>query len=172
MDNIFQKACLMQLQSSVWQGSRMIESSLMESLGQNSDWVKARKRLINPELLGPIKTAVHQARNNIQKHALPFPITSLYLIPKESIATVNEAMTHFKERFWEKVDKFETHYEEAREEARDVLGELWNETDYPDDITRKFNFEWRFLVLDVPANSGLLPPEVYAGKGEVSILDG
>ena len=166
MDTVFQKACLVQFSTSVWQGTRMIDSGLMESLGQNSDWVKARKRLINPELLGPIKTAVHQARNHIQKHALPFPIPALYLIPKESLAQVDEALQHFKERFWDKVSEFETHFEEAREEAKEVLGELWNETDYPTDISTKFNFEWRFLTLDVPSKSNILPPEVYEREKE------
>ncbi|WP_028314656.1 DUF3150 domain-containing protein [Desulfatibacillum aliphaticivorans] len=166
MDAIFKKACLVQFSASVWQGTRMIDPALMESLGQNSDWVKARKRLINPELLGPIKTAVHQARNNIQKHALPFPITALYLIPKESLTMIDETLQQFKERFWAKVNEFEAHYEEAREEAKAVLGELWNETDYPSDVTAKFNFEWRFLILDVPSKSSVLPPEVYAREKE------
>ncbi len=160
-DNIFQKACLVQLSASVWQGTRMIESGLIKDLGQNTEWLKARKLLINPELLGPIKTAVHQARNNVQKHALPFPITSLYLIPKESLEHVDAVLHQFKERFWNKVSDFESHYTEAREEARYVLGDLFNETDYPDEIGRKFNFEWRFLTLDVPKRASILPPEVY-----------
>jgi hypothetical protein len=166
MDNVFAKACLAQLSASVWQGTRMIKSGLMESLGQNSDLVKARKRLINPELLGPIKTAVHQARNNVQKHALPFPVTALYLVPKESIETVDKTLRHYQGRFWSGVEGFMENYASAREEARTVLGDLFSETDYPDDVRSKFNFEWRFLALDVPAKAGLLPPEIYAREKE------
>ena len=164
--NIFKKACLLQLSSSVWEGSRMIESGLMESLGQPSEWVKAKKKLVNPELLGPIKTAVHQARNHILKHALPFPITSLHLIPKEALNETDDTLRHYKDRFWEKVREFEANYAYAREEARAVLGDLFNETDYPDDIAKKFNFEWRFLTLDVPAKTSVLPPEVYQREKE------
>ena len=44
-------------------------------------------------------------------------------------------------------------FEIAKEEAMGYLGDLYNEADYPMDITRKFRFEWRFLTLDVPGKS-------------------
>jgi hypothetical protein len=41
------------------------------------------------------------------------------------------------------------------------LGELFEETDYPKNIERKFNFEWRYLALGVPSKASLLTPEIY-----------
>jgi len=137
----------------------------MEKIGQ-SEWLKGRKFLVNPELLGPIKTSVHQARNTVQKHTLPFPITSLYLIPKESLGIVDEALEGFRERFWKKVNDFVDQYDLAREEARTVLGDLFNDTDYPEDISTKFKFEWRFLTLDLPKKSKILTPEIYQREKE------
>jgi len=159
--DIFKKACLIQLSTSVWQGARTLEPALMEKLSQGNEWVKARKLLINPELLGPIKTSVHQARNMVQQFALPFPITSIYLIPKESLGHVDQRLEEFKERFWSKVNDFEDQYDLAREEAKQFLGELFNESDYPEDIATRFNFEWRFLTIDVPGKSNILTPEIY-----------
>jgi hypothetical protein len=164
--DVFQKACLIQLSSSHWQGSRMLDQGVMEKLGDNSAWLRGRKYLINPELLGPIRTAVHQARNMVQKFSLPFPITSLYLIPKESLAVVDERLQAYKNRFWEKVAEFEAVYEPAREEARISLGELFNEADYPINIASKFKFDWRFLVLTVPSKSKILTPEIYEREKE------
>jgi len=163
--DVFQKACLIQLSSSIWMGSRMLEPGIMQKLGQ-SEWLKGRKYLVNPELLGPIKTASHQARNMVQNLALPFPITSLYLIPKESLGIVDERLQSFKERFFAKVHDFEDQYELAREEAQQVLGDLFNEADYPADISTKFKFEWRFLTLDVPKKSKILTPEIYQREKE------
>jgi hypothetical protein len=163
--DLFQKACLIQISSSIWMGSRMLEQGLMEKIGQ-SEWLKGRKFLVNPELLGPIKTSVHQARNTVQKHTLPFPITSLYLIPKESLGIVDEALEGFRERFWKKVNDFVDQYDLAREEARTVLGDLFNDTDYPEDISTKFKFEWRFLTLDLPKKSKILTPEIYQREKE------
>lgn len=160
-ENVFKKACLIQLATSVWSGSRAVENSIIEDLGKSSEWLKAKKFLINPELLGPIKTAVHQARNHVQKLALPFPISSLYLVPKESLTAVDRTLDEFKERFRRKVNDFVDQYELAREEAQRSLADLFNESDYPSDIASKFAFEWRFVTLDVPGKSRLLPPEVY-----------
>lgn len=160
-NGIFKKACLIQLSSSIWQGTRMLEQGVVEKMGKNSDWVKARKFLINPEYLGPIKTTVHQARNSVQKYALPFPITALYLVPKEMLTRIDSILEHYKNEFWTRMGEFQLQYEVAKEEARDVLGPLFSEADYPEEISPKFNFEWRFLTLDVPGKTGILPPEVY-----------
>ena len=130
-------------------------------MGQKSEWLRGRKYLVNPELLGPVKTASHQARNTINKFALPFPINGISLIPKESLTVVDEALHGYRERFWSKVRDFEAVYGAAREEAQGVLGELFNEADYPTDILRKFRFEWRFLVLGLPGQSMILSPEIY-----------
>jgi len=166
IDNVFEKACLIQLSTSVWQGSRMVDHAVMEKIGQNSDWIKGRKFLINPELLGPVKTAVHQARKVIQKHALPFPITSIYLVPKESLVEIDEALQAYHERFWGKVEHFQDVYGEAMDEAQDFLGDLFNQMDYPEDIRQKFKFEWRFLTLNVPEQTSVLSPEVYLREKE------
>jgi len=163
--DLFQKACLIQISSSIWMGSRMLEQGLMEKIGQ-SEWLKGQKCLVNPELLGPVKTAVHQARNTVQKHTLPFPITSIYLIPKDLLGVVDKALEGFKERFWTKVNDFVDQYDLAREEARTVLGDLFNEADYPEDISTKFKFEWRFLTLDLPKKSKILTPEIYQREKE------
>lgn len=165
-NKIFEKACLVQLSTSIWQGSRIVDQGVIERLGKNSDWIKGRKYLINPELLGPIKTAVQQARKTIQKYALPFPITSIYLVPKESLVVIDEALQAFYERFWEKVEHFNDVYGEAVDEARDFLGDLYNQTDYPEDVRSKFKFEWRFLTLSVPEQTSVLSPEVYEREKE------
>ena len=162
---LFQKACLIQISSSIWMGSRMLEQGHMEKIGE-SEWLKGRKFLVNPELLGPIKTASHQARNTVQKHTLPFPITSLYLIPKESLGIVDQALEGFKERFWGRVNDFVDQYDLAREEAQTVLGDLFKETDYPQNIATKFKFEWRFLTLDLPTKSKILTPAIYKREKE------
>jgi hypothetical protein len=164
--DVFQKACLIQLSSSHWQGSRILEQGVMERLGENSEWLRGRKYLINPELLGPIRTALHQARNMVQKFSLPFPITSLYLVPKESLTIVDERLQGYRNRFWSKVEEFEAVYESAREEARANLGALFNEADYPVNIRSKFKFDWRFLVLTVPSKSKVLTPEIYEREKE------
>lgn len=167
-EDIFKKACLIQLTSSVWQCSRVLNQKILaEKIGQENEWLRGRKFLINPELLGPIKTAVQQARQTIQRHSLPFPITSIYLVPKEALTAIDERLQYFKERFWNKVQDFEALYGAAKEEAAAVLGnDLFNEADYPADIMSKFKLDWRYLELSTPAKSRILSPEIYEREKE------
>jgi len=160
-EKVFRKACLIQLSTSTWMGSKMLDQSHMSKVAQNSEWLRGRKFLINPELLGPLHTSTHQARDLVKQYSLPFPITSLYLIPKESLAFVDERLVHQKETFKEKVDAFVATYDLAREEAKRHLADLFNEADYPLDIRNKFKFEWRFLALDIPGKGVVLSPEIF-----------
>jgi len=162
---VFQKACLIQLSASIWMGSRMLGQEVMEQIGQ-SEWLRGRKYLVNPELLGPIHTVMHQARNEVGRHSLPFPITSLSLIPKESLASVDEALQGYETRYWGKVGDFIAQYDAAREEAERILGHLFDENDYPRDISKKFKFEWRFLTIDLPKQSKILTPAIYKREKE------
>jgi hypothetical protein len=164
--DIFQKACLIQLSTSVWQGCCKLDESVLKRIGENSEWLKGSKDLVNQDLLSPIRKCAGQARTAILKYSLPFPINSVYLISKEALSSIDEKLTDYKQQFWDKVQDFELLFEIAKEEAMGYLGDLYNEADYPIDITRKFRFEWRFLTLDVPGKSTVLPPEIYEREKE------
>lgn len=171
---IFKKACLIQMTSSVWQCSRVLNQKVLaQKIGNDNEWLRGRKFLVNPELLGPVKTAIQQSRNTVKKYTLPFPITSIYLIPKESLVTVDEQLHQFKDRFWQKVYDFEALYDAGREEAKSVLGDLFNETDYPANIRSKFKFDWRYFEISTPSKSKILTPQIYEREKEkfISLMD-
>jgi hypothetical protein len=158
--NIFQKSCLGQLSISCWNGSKVIESAVMDTIG-DPNWISGKKMLINPEKLNGIKAICARARLYLQHVALPFPIKGLILTPKDSIAAIDTALTEFKMEFHEEVNTFLNTYEFARADAKRNLGTLFNESDYPLNINDKFRFEWRFLTLNVPGRNSILSPEMY-----------
>ncbi|WP_243361615.1 DUF3150 domain-containing protein [Fundidesulfovibrio terrae] len=164
-NDIFKKACLVQLATSCWTGAKDIKQSLMGNLG-NTEWLKGKKLLVNPEVLSPLKATIQMARKLLQRYALPFPISGLHLVPKESIDEIDNRLEMFQSDFMNKVSSFAEFYAEAREEAKTALGELFNDTDYPQDIRTKFKFEWRFLLLDVPTKATFLSPETYQREKE------
>ena len=164
--DVFQKACLIQLSTSVWQGCCKLEERVLKRIGENSNWLKGSKDLVNQELLGPVRKIAGQARTEIRKYSLPFPINSVYLISKEALTKVDEKLQDYNEQFRDKVQDFEVLFEMAQEEAQGYLGDLYNEADYPMNISQKFRFEWRFLTLDIPGKSTLLPPEIYEREKE------
>lgn len=161
--NIFQQACLIQLSTSCWQGTKSLESSVIEAKfnEKQSDWLSGRKYLVNPESLSPVKAVVSRARISIDKLALPFPIKGLTLVPKEMLKRVDEGLAELKTEFTAEVRQFLAQYEFEREKAERNLGELFNALDYPIDVSAKFKFEWRFLTLDVPGRSRILSAEIY-----------
>ncbi|MGD0399373.1 MAG: DUF3150 domain-containing protein [Syntrophobacteraceae bacterium] len=159
-ENIFQKACLVQLSTGCWQGMTALGSNLMERVG-NADWLKGAKVLIDPDCLSPVRAVLSKARTHLQKAALPFPIHGLTLVPKETLSKIDEALNQMRSEFETEVEKFIESYEQEREKARESLGHLFNEADYPIDVRRKFRFEWRFITMDVPGKSGILSPELY-----------
>lgn len=160
-NDIFKKACLVQLATSCWTGAKDINQSLMGNVGKNTDWLKGKKLLVNPEVLSPLKATIQMARKLLQRYALPFPISGLHLVPKDSIDEIDNRLEMFKGDFTNKVNSFAEFYAEAREEAKTALGDLFNDTDYPQDIRTKFKFEWRFLLLDVPTKATFITPETY-----------
>jgi len=164
--DVFQKACLIQLSTSVWQGSCKLEDSVLRRVGDNSEWLRGSKNLVNQDLLSPVRKVAQQARDEIRRYSLPFPINSVYLISKEALSSIDEKLKQYNAQFLDKVNDFELLFEMAKEEARGYLEDLYNESDYPIDVLQKFRFEWRFLTLDIPGKSTVLPPEIYEREKE------
>lgn len=171
-ENIFRQSCLLQLSTSCWTGSKALEPTAMQKLG-DSDWLRGKKHLVDPDYLGPVKTTIQKTRKFLGRNALPFPLATLTLVPKESIQKIESGLRELEGEFWNKVDNFIDFYAEARLQAQNVLGELFSDTDYPVNIRDKFRFEWRYVMLDVPKKASILPPEVYEREKEkfITMMD-
>jgi hypothetical protein len=137
----------------------------MERIG-NADWLRGAKVLIDPDCLSSVRAVLSKARTYLAKSALPFPIHGLTLVPKETLSRIDEALCGMKAEFESEVEKFIGGYETEREKARESLGPLFNDADYPIDVRRKFRFEWRFITMDVPGRSGILSPDLYEREKE------
>jgi hypothetical protein len=137
----------------------------MEKIG-NREWLKGAKILVDPDSLSPARSVLSKARTCLAKSALPFPIHGLTLVPKETLTRIDEALCGMKAEFEGEVEKFISNYDVEREKARENLGPLFSEADYPIEVRRKFRFEWRFITMDVPGKSTLLSPELYEREKE------
>lgn len=154
---LFREACLIQLNATCWGGFKALSSDVMSEIG-DIEWVKGRKHLIHPELLNPIRAVIARSRLHLHRHALPFPLAGLQLVPKAKINDVHEALLTLRAEFQSEVQRFAHELPSARRQAQTTLGDLFNEEDYPVDVNRRFRFEWRFLTLDYPGKTSILPP--------------
>jgi hypothetical protein len=167
MENMFEKGCLVQLSASVWGASRKIKPEQLTDMAFSSEWLRASKKLVDPEALKPINKVINKARSYISSVSLPFPIKGMEFVPKEMITRVDDRLNEFKGEFNQKVAEFMEKYDSLREVAMVHLGELFNEMEYPLDVRSKFALIWRFIILDVPnGNTAILAPEVYEREKE------
>lgn len=168
-DNFFQKGCLVQLSVSKWGGIKKIDKSKVSKIVNQAgpDWVTATKKLVDPESLKPVCRVGNAARNWLTTISLPFPITGMVFVPRDLINTVDQRLEDFKKEFNQAVMDFTQDYADLRKSARTCLGKLFNEIDYPVDISRMFDFNWRFIILDLPdGDTQILTPEIYAREKE------
>jgi hypothetical protein len=167
MENMFEKGCLVQFSAGVWGASRKIKPEQLTDKSVSAEWLRASKKLIDPDAMKPIQKIVNATRSYLSSASLPFPIHGMVFVPKEMISRVDERLGELKTEFFEKIEHFIEDYGRLRQIAMVHLGELFNEMDYPVDIWQKFSFIWRFVVLDVPnGNTAILAPEVYEREKE------
>ena len=103
MSDVFQKGCLLQLNSSCWTGSKALEPSTVKKLGE-SGWLRGKKHLVDPEYLGPIKGTIQKARKHLYKLALPFPLTAMTLVPKENVTAIESGLVEIQSEFLAKTE--------------------------------------------------------------------
>lgn len=150
--DIFKLGTLVQFETHCWIGSKRMskeESSLLSS--EKAEWIKNQKNLIDRKKLVDIRSIIQEARNILAYNSLPFPIKGIHFLPKDKREEVNEKLKDLNESLQLAVDEFAEEYRDYIEDARENLGEFFNEADYPVDIKRTFSMHWRFFEMTIPS---------------------
>jgi len=139
-----------------------------ESFGAEGEYLSAGKKLLN--VRHPKFKAVTQIRGRASQFwkamSLPFPEPGLRLIRQGDIESVNREMTALKSELDEAVDELDGHYEELKSAARERLGNLYNEGDYPATLVGLFDIGWEFPSVEPPNYLQRLSPELYRRECE------
>lgn len=164
--NIFKEAVLIQLSATCWQTDKKLPQAMLEEVG-NTDYLKGRKLLLPKDATEMIRQVIGQARHYLRKIALPFPIKGCLLVPKKLIPEIQEKLGNLKWKYDSAVEDFLYNYRQTVLDAKESLGELYDELDYPsrEQLKNRFRFEWRHIVVG-PSNSRVLPPEIYKDEVE------
>jgi hypothetical protein len=159
-EKVFKESCLVQISTPKWGGTLQLPASVMEKVG-DSRFLKGKKHLVDPDYLLKISSASSKARTKISKYVVPFPIQSCLMIHRDNIAKVDELLLEVQNEFWQCVDDFVEVYDQAKNEAKEILGDNFDATNYPDNIRDKFNFKYRFIMIGTPDQNSVLTPEFY-----------
>ena len=160
-ENMFREAALLQLTATCWQLDKKLPQSMLADVG-TVDFLRGRKLLLAPDSTALIKQHIGKARNYLRKISLPFPIKGCVLVPKKLIPEIQEHLKEIKWHYNSAVEDFLYWYPQTVKDAKDSLGELFDECDYPTQemIKNKFRFQWRYITIG-PSVSRVLPPSIY-----------
>ena len=144
------EAMLVTLSLKHWDGiamDREVTAQVTQAAGAKSDAARVTKRLVNRSTLRPIHQATDRIREQFIKLSLPWNDNGQRLLPIATHKRFVEEMDKLIDARTAAVDQFLEGYAGAIEEAKNELGSLWKETDYPDatDIREKVSAQYEFL---------------------------
>jgi len=134
-----------------------------ETFGADGDVLSAGKRLINTK--HPKYKAVTSIRNRAvslwKSISLPFPEPGIRLVKQDDVDSIDTQMRTLKEELGYAVTELDEHYWELKSAARDRLGRLYNESDYPVTLNGLFDMAWDWPSVEPPPYLRQLSPSLY-----------
>jgi hypothetical protein len=150
--NLSKRAMLAALNIGVWSATKhdkRVSDEVAARHGANNNAGKYRKRLLPQDQtpLEKIKQAATIAREFHYKNTLPWAQDGTRILPKDNYFNYVESMRKFRQDFEAGVKEFTPKYPSLVEEARTMLGDMWQPADYPGaaEIEAKFSFDNVFL---------------------------
>ncbi|MEX2213238.1 MAG: hypothetical protein WD768_03870 [Phycisphaeraceae bacterium] len=134
-----------------------------ESFGAEGNYLSAGKKLIDTK--HPAFKAVTSIRNRIVSYwrgvSLPFPEPGIRLIRQDDVAIVDQRLGEMKSDLIDAVIELDRELADLKLAARQRLGQLFNESDYPDSLRGLFDVVWDFPSVEPPAYLRELNPSLY-----------
>lgn len=159
-------ACRLQFR---WLGTQKALSAAQRSVAAEAfdaegEYVSAGKRLL--DVRHPAYRAVTAIRTKAVDHwrglTLPYPEPGVRLIRRARAAEFAEALDDYRAELHDAVAGLDRHYAELKAAARQRLGALYDERDYPDSLAGHFDLSYDFPEIDPPAYLVELSPGLYA----------
>jgi hypothetical protein len=137
----------------------------------DKDRFAAQKDILASKALRDIHRADGACKRALDRISLPamFLKEGCYAVPVPNIERAEEILTAHKERRnGPLMAALREEYPERIEEARRVLGSLFNEADYPsvDGLASAFAMRWRWMAVQVPEALETLSESIYQNERE------
>ena len=133
------------------------------TFGAEGAFLSAGKKLLDNR--HPVFKAVTAVRSRLLSYAksmtLPYPEPGIRLIRQDRIDEFDARMREFREDLRLAVEQLDDRYGELRSAARQRLGSLFNETDYPTSLCVAFTVQWDFPSVEPPDYLRQLNPDLY-----------
>ena len=134
-----------------------------ESFGAEGTFLSAGKKLLDTG--HPRFRAVNAVRQRVRSYwtsiSLPFPEPGIRLLRQDALTAFQEQMHQFTEELNEAVSNLDEQYLSLKSAARERLGSLFNDDDYPMTLIGLFEVSWDFPSVEPPDYLRQLNPELY-----------
>ncbi len=151
-----------------WFGTRKSLSTEQRALAADAfdaegKFLSAGKKLVDTS--DPAFRNVTSIRNQTVAYfkgiSLPYPEPGLRLVPQGSLQQIDAKMRDYRDELSASVERLEARFDELKYEARDRLGDLFCDADYPATLSGLFDVSWDFPSVEPPEYLRRLNPEMY-----------
>lgn len=159
--------------SFVWFGTQKTltrdqKAQAAESFDAQGEFLRAEKKLLDTK--NPHFRAVSSLRNMIRSvwasMSLPFPELGIRLVRHDKVQTFQEWMEEQRHNLRQAVENLDEEYTSLKDAARQRLGRLYNDEDYPISLVGLFDVSWDFPNVEVPTYLRQLDPQLYQAECE------
>ncbi len=139
-----------------------------ESFGADGNAISAAKRLIDTkhESYRSLTSIKNQINRFWRDSSLPYPEAGIRLIRNDAVDRFNTSLLGFQRELESGVVELNRHFSELKVAARNRLGSLFNEDDYPASLSEEFDVSWDFPSVEAPDYLRRLSPDIYRQECE------
>jgi|SRR6056297_382715 len=151
-----------------WPGTRKSLSSQFKQQAADTFAAQCESVSVSKKLLDTghptfrAATAIRtQATEFWKRSTLPYVDAGVRLIRRSDVPNFDVQMTSLKAELTDAVAELNQHYGELIEQARDMLGDLFDAADYEDDLTDSFAIDWDYPSTSAPDYLLQVSPQLY-----------
>ena len=122
----------------------------------DQSFIHVGKDILRSGVMIELMAIARDLKNRIGSRSLPSPLKrGTYLVPLKNLEVIYADCEATKEKWGAKVGEFVAEYPQRVEEARERLGDLFNEANYPEAhrLHESFGLEWQLLEFAMPGES-------------------
>jgi hypothetical protein len=154
--------------SFTWFGTRKTLSTeqkaqAAETFGAAGPFLSAGKKLLDARhaKFKAVSAVKSQASAYFQGVSLPFPEPGIRLVRQGDLEELQRRMSDFRHELDEAVEALEGDYQGLKDAAREKLGRLYCDADYPRSLVGLFAMSWDFPSVEPPEYLRRLAPDLY-----------
>ena len=145
---------------------RKLARKVAEDTGGDAAMHRHTRLLLAKGALAEIQSVINEARTFHREHTSPWEDGGLRILSSMMYPVYMPKMNEFKARFDAAADKFEPVYPALMEQAKPLLGDAWNEADYPHPLRIRSRFSFGVRLANMPASDDFRCPDIGADEEE------